>query len=222
MKQIGVVGGYNKTKDQETNDVEESDTPKDLLDSLGEGLSGVGRLCSCETDQFSTTEGKRSGNEDTAETLEAIAEGVIVSPISESDIAAGIGGYGTHVNDYSEDNETNAGHDLDDRKDELNLAVCSHAEELDSAESNEENGDPYTNVDVGGTLPEVDSDRSGCEFERKDGQPLNGVLPTDSEAPGLGDETACIARSDVSKMIQDQRNGSGLRKECSVDRIQYS
>ena len=222
MKQVGVVCGNDKTEDEEANNVEESDTPEDLLDSLGKGLSGVGRLCGCETDQFSATEGERSGNEDTAEALEAIAEGVAVSPVCDSNVASRVGGHSANVNDDTEDNETNAGHDLDNRKNELNLAICSHTEELDSAESNEEDSNPHTNVDVGGSFPEVDGDRSSSKFERKNSQPLNGVLPADSETPRLRDETACIAKQNVSKMNLGQENDIGLREECSVNRIEYS
>lgn len=222
MEQIGVVRRNDKTEDEEANNVEESNAPEDLLDSLGKSLSGVGRLCSCETDQFSTTEGERSGDKDAAEALETIAEGATFTPVRDSDVAAGVSGYTANVDNYSEDNETNAGHDLNNRENEFNLAICSHAEELNCAESNEEDSNPYTNVDVGGSFPEIDSDRSGCEFERKDSQPLNGILPADSEAPGLGDETACVAKQYVSKRISDHGNDMGVREECSVDRIEYS
>jgi len=185
VQKVGVACRNDKTEDEETNNVEESDTPEDLLDSLRKSLSGVGGLCSCKTNQLSTTEGEGSGNEDTAEALEAIAEGLTVLPVLHSNVASSVSRDTTDVNHNTEDDETNAGHDLDNRKNELDFSVCSHTKELNCAESNEEDSNPHTNVDVSSSFPEVNSDRSGCKFERKDGQPLNGVLPADSEAPRL-------------------------------------
>jgi hypothetical protein len=39
---------------------------------------------------------------------------------------------------------------------------------------------------------------------------LDGVLPTDSETPGLGNETACIANVNVSKINPEQVWGEGM------------
>lgn len=200
VEEVGVASGYNETQDEEADDVEESDTPEDLLDSLRKSLSGVGGFSGGETDQFSTTEGEGSGNEDAAEALEAIAESFTVTPVGEANVAASVGRNTTHIDDNAQNDEANACQDLDDGKDELNLTVCTHSKQLNCAKCNEEDGDPHTNVDVGCSFPEFDGDGSGGQFERENGEPLNGVLPTNCEAPRLGDETTSIAERIVSKM----------------------
>jgi hypothetical protein len=202
VEKVGVAGGNNETKDEEADDVEESDTPEDLLDSLRKSLSGVGGFSGCETDQLSTTEGKGGSNEYTAEALEAIAECLPIAPISDSDVSTSVGRNTANIDNNAENDETNACHDLDDGENEFNLTVGSHAQELDSAllklvnedelqdrkiayQSNQEDGNPHTDVDVSSSFPELDGDRGGCQLERKNSQPLNGVLPTNCEAPRL-------------------------------------
>ncbi|KAI6765715.1 hypothetical protein HG530_006785 [Fusarium avenaceum] len=51
--------------EKKTNNVEESDSPEDLLDGAGEGLGGVLCFCSSETDEFCSTEREGSGDKHT-------------------------------------------------------------------------------------------------------------------------------------------------------------
>lgn len=51
-----IVGRNDETKDEQRDDVEQSDTPENLLGSFWDGLAGVSSFCSCETDQFSSPE----------------------------------------------------------------------------------------------------------------------------------------------------------------------
>lgn len=220
VEEVRVVRGNNEAEDEKTDDVEEGNAPEDLLDSLGESLSGVGRLSSSKTDQLGTTEGERGGNEDTAETLEAIAECSRLAPVLCTNVAAGIGRNSAGVDDNTKNDEANTCDDLDDGEDKFNFAVSTDTEELNGRESNEEDGNPYTNVDVGSSFPEVNGDRGGGKFEGKNGQPLDGVLPTDSETPGLVNETAGVSEQIVracSKIIELEID---LREECTVDGVQ--
>lgn len=132
VEKVRVASGNNETQDEEADDVEESDTPEDLLDSLRKSFSGIGGFSSCETDQLSTTEGERGGNEDTAEALKAIAEGLPILPVLYTDVATSIGGNTTNIDNNAENDETNTRHDLDDGENEFDLTVGSYAQELDS------------------------------------------------------------------------------------------
>lgn len=55
--QQSLVGGVDKkTNEEKTNNVEEGDSPKDLLDGAGEGLGGVLGFSGSETNKFGTAE----------------------------------------------------------------------------------------------------------------------------------------------------------------------
>ena len=68
-------------------DVKESDTPENLLNSGGEGLAGIGGFGGGETDQFGSSESESSRNKHTAEALEPVIEGSGVVPVRPSDVA---------------------------------------------------------------------------------------------------------------------------------------
>jgi len=53
-----IIRTENGSNDEEVDDVEESNTPKDLLGSSGDRLSGVSSLSGGEANHFSTTKGK--------------------------------------------------------------------------------------------------------------------------------------------------------------------
>lgn len=86
--ETAVVGGNQQTDEHEGDDVEDGDTPKDLLDRGGKRLAGVGSLGSSKTDQLGTGKRERGGDKDATETLEAIIEGPRIAPIHAADIAA--------------------------------------------------------------------------------------------------------------------------------------
>lgn len=71
--QQSLVGRVDQETDQEeTNDVEEGDSPKDLLDGAGEGLGGVLGFSGSETNKFGTTEGESSSDKDTYSMLDIV------------------------------------------------------------------------------------------------------------------------------------------------------
>lgn len=63
---------------------------------------------------------------------------------------------------------------------ERTFTVSSHTEELDHAEKEEENRDPYSNVDL---LPKGNCDTGGSNFEGQNGQPSYCIIPAHGEAP---------------------------------------
>lgn len=176
--QARVVGGEDETDDEQVENVEDSNSPEDLLASHGDRLAGVGRLSSSQTDHLSTTEGESSDDEDSAETLEA-GESTRIAPVLDTDVA--LVANATAVDDNTEDDETNTGADLDDRENKLNFTVTSNTEDLNAHEDNKEDRDPDSHVDI--FSPESDGDGSRDKFERQDSQPSESVLPTHGETP---------------------------------------
>lgn len=75
-----VVRGNQQTDEEEAKNVEDGNTPEDLLDSTGQRLDGVLSLSSGETNQFGSGEGEGGSDEDGAEALETVAEGTGVIP----------------------------------------------------------------------------------------------------------------------------------------------
>jgi hypothetical protein len=182
-----VIGWDNGTEDEEGDDVEEGDTPEDLLGSLWDGLSWVIRLGGGETDQLSSSESEGCSNEDGAETLEAVLEGSWVVPVLESEVATVIGWDTTAVDDDTKDDETNDSDNLDRAENELNLSVTLDTENVDNGDQDEEDGDPDGVVDAS-VGPVINGDTGGDEFERQDNKPVDSVVPTHSKTPGRIDE----------------------------------
>jgi hypothetical protein len=61
------------------------------------------------------------------------------------------------------------------------FTVSPHAKNLDRAEDNEEKCNPNTNVDI--ISPELNCDTSGSDFKGQNNEPIEGVVPTNSETP---------------------------------------
>ena len=88
-RELFVVGGDDEAEEEEGEDVEQSDTPEDLLGGLWKRLSGVVGLGSCETNQLGTGEGEGGSDEDGAEALESVLEcGIWFVPVRGSDVAS--------------------------------------------------------------------------------------------------------------------------------------
>ena len=63
----------------------------------------------------------------------------------------------------------------------LTFAISADTEDLNDRQSNQKDGNPDTDVIF---MPEVDG-KTGCrDLERKNCQPLDGVIPAHCEAPG--------------------------------------
>jgi hypothetical protein len=173
-----VVGGEDETDDEQVKDVENGNSPEDLLASHGDGSTGVGRLGGSKTNHLSTTERESSDDKDSAETLEA-GESTRILPVLEADVA--LVANTTTVDDNTKDDETNTGADLDDGENKLDLTISSDTEELDTNKSDKEDRDPDSHVDI--FSPESDGDSGGDQFEGEHSQPSQSVLPTHGEAP---------------------------------------
>ena len=65
VKQSWVGRADQEADKKETNDVEQGDSPEDLLDGTGKGLGGVLGFGGGKTDEFGSTEGESSRDEDT-------------------------------------------------------------------------------------------------------------------------------------------------------------
>lgn len=87
VQQALVVVRDQKADDGQGYDVEEGDTPEDLLDGCGEGFAGVGGFGGSQADEFSTGESEGGVDEDTAESFEAVVEGAGVRPVLPTDVS---------------------------------------------------------------------------------------------------------------------------------------
>jgi hypothetical protein len=193
-----IVGGEDETDDEQVEDVEDGNSPEDLLASHGDGSAGVGRLGSSKTNHLSTTERESSNDKDGAETLEA-GESTGVVPVLGADVA--LVANTTTVDDNTEDDETNTGADLDDGEHKLDLTVTSNTKDLDTNESDKEDRDPDSHVDI--VSPELDGDGGGDQFEGEHSQPSESVLPTHGETPRRIDEADDVGEEGTVDGVED-------------------
>lgn len=200
IQETRVVVRDKQTNDGKGNDVEEGDTPEDLLDSGGQGLARVGSLSSGETDQLGTGESEGGSDENAAKTLEAVVERSGIPPVLVANVAAL--GTTTDVQDDTEDDETDDGDDLDDGEDEFGLTITLHTEQIDGNNDDEENGNPGGVVDLA-LVPVVDGNRGSDDLERQDNQPLQGVVPAHGETPCRVDEASRICGEGTGDGEQD-------------------
>jgi len=147
LGELVIVGGNDETKERERDDVEEADTPENLLGRFGDRLSRIFCFCCCETDEFGASEGEGGGHEDGTEAFETIAEGAWVLPVCATDVAAGVGRDSAAVDDDSENDETDDCGDFDDTEYEFDFTVASDTTDIDDSYEDEEDGDPDTHVD---------------------------------------------------------------------------
>lgn len=96
-----VVESDQQADEGESNNVEDGDTPEDLLDGGGKRLARVGSLSGGQTDQLGTGEGESGVDEHTAKALEAIVERARVNPVLSTDVTTL--GAAAAVEDDSED-----------------------------------------------------------------------------------------------------------------------
>jgi hypothetical protein len=140
-EETGIIAAENDSDNEEVDDVEDSDTPEDLLGGSGDGSAGIGRLSGGETNHLSTTESESSNDEDGTETLE-VGESTGIVPVLDTEVA--LVADTTAVDDDTEDDETDTSNDLDDGKNELDFTISTDTEDLDDDESDKEDGDPHS------------------------------------------------------------------------------
>lgn len=121
VEETRVIAANDNSDDEQVDNVEESDTPEDLLASSRDGASGVGGLGSGKANHLSTTEGESGDDKDGAEALEA-GESAGVVPVLDSEISLVTDT--TAVDDDTEDDEADTGNDLDDGKNELDCKTA--------------------------------------------------------------------------------------------------
>ena len=111
---------------EQVDNVEDEDTPDNLLRSPGDLLGGVLGLSCGKADELGTGIGEGGSDEDTTEAVEAVQEGgPRCVPVSGTNVASVVGWDTTTVDDNSENNETQTGSDLDDTDDEFDLSMSA-------------------------------------------------------------------------------------------------
>ena len=196
----------NGGDDEERDDVEDDDTGKNLLGSLGNLLAGVGGLGSSKADELGTGVREGSGDKDRGETLEAIVERTRVRPGLGTVVSAV--GTTTAVDDDTANDETDDSENLDERTEELELSVASNTEEVDDGDNDQEEGYPDTPWYRLILVPVGDDNGCGDEFEGKDDEPLEPVVVSHGETDSRVDETGRVGsersgnREDGSKFTE--------------------
>jgi len=110
-------------------------------------------------------------------------------PVLRADVSTRIGRHPSAVDDDAQDNEANDSRDFDASKNKFDFSVTLDTKEVDSAHQDEEDGDPYTDVDgrVAGTVligPEGNGDTSHGQLEWQDDEPVHRIVPAHGESPG--------------------------------------
>ena len=103
--------------------------------------------------------------------------------------------------DEGDDHKDADGSELDAGGPELLLPVSENAEDVDDDDEEQENGDPYADVDL--ETPVFDGETGDDEFERQDDRPLEDVVPTHGEAPGRIDEASRVRVETTGDGIHD-------------------
>ena len=142
-KVVAVVGDQEANKGK-TQNVEEGDTPEDLLDGTGERLDGVASLSSGETDKLGTGEGESSSDEDAAEPAESVGKCARLLPELAARVAIVSAALGTATanKDNAEDHEDDCRSKLQHGRPELFLGISKGSKNVDDDDGDEENSNP--------------------------------------------------------------------------------
>jgi hypothetical protein len=175
VEQAGVLGADEHADERETKDVEEGDTPEDLLDSAGKSCSRVLGLGGSKTDELSASEGEGGSDEDGAEAGETVLEGTRSVPVASTPVLVepATARTATANQDDSDEHEDKSSGELEARTPELLLGVTESSEDVDNNDDDEEECDPDGRVDS--LIPVCDGEGADDEFERQDDQPLENL-----------------------------------------------
>lgn len=209
LGQALIIVGQDETENQQVDNIEEEDTPEHLLGGLGNSLSGVGRLGSSKTAKLRSREGESSGREDTGKTVEAVVEGTGIVPISCADVSL-VSDTTTVVN-YTEQDETDTGADLDDGQDEFDFTVSTDTKNLNNDEQDQENTDPNSDIEI--RSPERNGKGGSRELKRQDTEPGECVVQTDGETPRWVNEANDISEEGAIDGIEHSHFSQGLHGE---------
>jgi len=86
------------------------------------------------------------------------------------------------VEDEGEEQKANNSDDLDGGKAELGLSINGHSENVQANDDDNDDGNPGRNVDIVGSMPELDDSRSCRDFGAESDGAGIPVVPADSKA----------------------------------------
>lgn len=93
------------------------------------------------------------------------------------------------------------------------LAITAHAEVLNGDQSYQQRSYPCSIVDTLRPWPVVDDVTSSRDFEGKDGEPGDGILPGTGETEGGVDKAADVHGKGAVDWVHDGKLGKGLHHE---------
>ena len=82
--------------------------------------------------------------------------------------------------------------------------------DLDDGKGNQEDGNPYTDIDMRAARPKRDRNTSSSEFERQDNEPENDIFPTHGKPPRFVDEAARVCEKGTVDRVDDGEFAEGL------------
>ncbi len=204
--QQGLVAIVNEQADKEqTQNIEQGNTPKDLLDGAGQRPEGIRGLGGSKTNQLRTGKRERCRDKHRAEALEAILEGTGVVPVSCAPVFVVTATLGTTSanHDKGDDHEDDGRSQLEDCRGEFFFGVPKGSKYVDNDDKDEEDGNPDADRNV--SVPVLNRDATDCEFQWQDGCPLKDVVPTHSKAPRRIDEACRVGVEAARNRIHDSK-----------------
>lgn len=206
VQEVGVIVRDEHANGKCTKDVEEKDTPEDTSDGLWDVAARILSLSGSDCHHLNSSIRESSIDKGGPQTQEAtsIASGNVglhgawVLPVSESEPV--VGWRSAEVDDKGKEQEADDRDDLDGREDELGLTVDRHSEDVQADDKHHDEGDPGGNVDVLGSLPELDDGRGGRDLSAQSEGVGVPVVPAHGEAHRVVD----IPRTELG-------DGSGQR-----------
>lgn len=143
-EKVGAVVGDQETNEGKTQNVEEGDTPEDLLDGTRERLDGVAGLSSGETNKLGTGERESSSDEHAAEAAETVGKGTGILPELAARVILVSAALGTTTanKDNADNHKDNSRSKLQARRPELFLGISKGSKNVNDDDGNEENSNP--------------------------------------------------------------------------------
>lgn len=145
-----VVVWHQKPNKEESKDVEQRNSPEDLLDGTRKRLLRVLGLSGCETNQLGSREGEGCSDEDTAESQETVVESSWVVPSPGSPILRvhSVAWATTASKDDTHDHEDNDRRELQERNPKLFFRISQNTEYVDCDDCDHEYRNPYCDIHV--------------------------------------------------------------------------
>lgn len=218
--QSWIVERNQQTHEEDGENVENNDSPDDLLDGSRNSLSWVGGLTTGDTDQLDTGESEQGGDQRRQPGQESLGrhgrndafpgslavDGTItpstwVSPVSEANRATGTG---TTDHAQSVDDPAHDGKNLNTSDPELNFTVETNREHVGAGDENPENGDPGSQRNGGG--PVLNNLAHNGHLKRESDGPREPVVPTVGNTQGWRTE----ARSELGERTGNRNVGGHL------------